>query len=468
MRILLISPSSLNTGEWTIPHLDGRGNMPPLGILVLREIIGQDHEVRMLVYDYAVNDIKQILKEAAKSDVTGFSVCSPLLYPATREIVRKLKQEEVDTKVVLGGVFPTYHAQYLCEDGIDIIVCGDGEIAFPHLLETLETERSLDHVQGLTFRKGDEIIDTGFAPLADLNEVPIPCYDRLPLTEARYDHISCETSRGCWNDCSFCAIYSRRRWRGCTPEKSLALMERAHKYMKYSQRPYISLADSNFSGSIKRIKRIADLVENETPLQVPMRLDSVNKNTIKYFQKIGLKAAIVGIESASKSMLASINKNLDIDTAEKRLQLLIDHGIIPRATFMLGLPGEDKNSAITTVKYIRHLVEWARENIRISVLPYRLDVATTPAEFENFKSMEAVRDFLVSTHSQKFRLWVLALAFLADICLYTLGPREQITMLHELIENSPETTIELAKSYDGNIPPLLLGFQRYLRLNGNK
>lgn len=120
MKILLVSPSPLNAGEWDIPYLDLRKNMPALGILFLKEVIKQNHDVTLIIYDHDVNKVQTIIKEVAKSDVTGFSLINFFQYPATREIIEKIKQKEIDTTVVLGGLFPIYHAHYICKDGGDI------------------------------------------------------------------------------------------------------------------------------------------------------------------------------------------------------------------------------------------------------------------------------------------------------------------------------------------------------------
>ena len=96
MRVLLVSPSPLNAGKWSIPDYDMREKCSlPIGIGILREVIRHAHQVHMLFYDHAINDIEQILREADKSDVIGFTVNHVYLYPATREIVKVLKKEEL-------------------------------------------------------------------------------------------------------------------------------------------------------------------------------------------------------------------------------------------------------------------------------------------------------------------------------------------------------------------------------------
>ncbi|MBU7045134.1 MAG: B12-binding domain-containing radical SAM protein [Theionarchaea archaeon] len=465
MRILLVSPSPLNTGEWSVPHFDMRKRcIPPLGISILGEVIKQNHEVEMLFYDHTTNNIKQILKEAARSDILGFNIAHFIQYPATREIIRNLKQEEINAKIVVGGPFPTYHSQYLCEDGVDIVMNGEGEIAFPHLLEALENGENLSRVQGISYRENSSIYTTGAAPFPDLDQIPLPCYDVLPLSEANYKNISCETSRGCPNHCSFCAIYPHETWRGHSPEKAIIAMEHAMKYLRYSKVPCIFCVDSNFAGSFDRVKEIADLIDDEIPLYTATRLDDVNRNTVKYLKRIGFKAVCTGVESGSKSTLTSVNKNISVGLIEKKLQLLIDHGIIPRTSFIFGLPGEDKDSVISTMKQIRHMVELFGENIHILVFPFRQDISETPVEFDRYKSFETVADALIPMHDQEFRLWALALEYLVNVYHDTLQPEEQIAMFDTLIRSPPKAVIELAETYDGEAPSWLLGLQRFFHM----
>lgn len=465
MRILLVSPSPLNSGEWAIPYKDLGENFPPLSILTLKKFIEQDHEARILVYDYKTNDVPQILKEASKSDVVGFSLCSYFQYAATREIIQRFKQEEIDSRVVLGGAFSIYHSKFLCDDGIDIVVNGEGEIAFSNLLEALETGKNLKEVQGLTYKQDHDVIDTGEAPFLDLNEVPLPVYDELPLATADYKHIPCETSRGCWNHCSFCGIYPHRKWRAYSPEKAVAAIKHAYRYFQYSRAPYIFLTDSNFVADINRVKKIACLMDEKIPTYCCTRLDHIDEDTVTYLQKIGFKAVFVGVESASQETLNSVNKNLSVDIVEKKCRLLIRHNILPRLSFIIGLPGESRDNVINTLKYMNHMVELFGEDMNLVVFPCRLDTAHTPAEFELYKFIKTIPKTLVSEHDQKFGMWVLSLVYLINTYHNTLSIEEQTAKVDELIRYSPEAAVELAKKYDGPMRSWLQGFRRYFQSN---
>jgi radical SAM superfamily enzyme YgiQ (UPF0313 family) len=463
MRIAMIAPSLLSEGEWNIPYLDLRGLYPSLGVPILREIIKEDHDVRTIFYDHIVNDDDQIVREASKSDITGFSLISFFQYPATRRIVQRLHQEEVDTRIVLGGLFSTYHARYICEDGVDAVINGEGEVVFPQFLRNVENGESLEALPGITFRKGKTIVDTGPAPLADLDTVPLPNYDDLPLREAGYKYIPCETSRGCYNNCSFCGIYPHGNWRAYSPERAIQSMTHAYKYIKYARLPHIFLADSNFFVDARRVREMAELMEDEIPSYCPTRVDHVDKETVKYLKKIGIKEVFVGVESASENTLLSIRKRLDPLALEKKFNLLIENGIIPRLSFIVGLPGEGAESVISTVKYMKRVIEQFKDNINVVIFPCRQDLATSSSEFKWYTSLETVSDALMPGHDKAFRKWMLALVYLINTYCNTLAPDEQVEKLHELSNSSPRETITLAIRYDGKQRPWLGGFFRYFQ-----
>jgi len=282
------------------------------------------------------------------------------------------------------------------------------------------------------------------------------------LGEAGYKYMSCETSRGCPNNCSFCTVYPRRTWRAYPPEKAVTAMNRAYKYIEYAKMPYVFLADSNFTVSAKRINQMAELTDDEIPVYCPAQLNHLNENVVADLEKIGVKAAFMGIEAVAENTLASINKKV-VGSVEKKCQLLLDHSIIPRLSFIFGLPGEGRASVISSLKYIKHMVELFRENMDVVVFPYRKDLSTTFSEFENLKSLETTVHFLMPDHDQKFRKWVIALVYLVNTYHNTQPPEEQVVLFDKIIKSSPQTVIKLAETYGGRQRPWLCGFQKYFQ-----
>src|SRR5690606_5891525 len=102
------------------------------------------------------------------------------------------------------------------DDGVDAVVCGEGDVTFRELLRALERGGGdLSEVDGLVWRA------PGGAVIRNAARHVVPSLDtvRLPRRDARvlrgYTFLGepvdvVETSRGCTYDCSFCSIIEMR------------------------------------------------------------------------------------------------------------------------------------------------------------------------------------------------------------------------------------------------------------------
>ena len=138
--------------------------------------------------------------------------------------------------VVGGSHFTVLHEQYLTEHPIDLIVRGEGELTFRELLLALadgDLQAARD-VDGVAYRDHGEVItNPPRALVADLDDLPMPAYDLLPMErygKAKYlfspGGATIHHSRGCVGSCRFCAWWrqmARRETRtddaGCRSER---------------------------------------------------------------------------------------------------------------------------------------------------------------------------------------------------------------------------------------------------------
>ncbi|MDD5015774.1 MAG: cobalamin-dependent protein, partial [Atribacterota bacterium] len=118
--------------------------------------------------------------------------------------------------IVLGGHGPTpVPGYYLKVTGADAAVIGEGELPFLNLVRALESKTSLYNIKGIAFRDGDRcIVNEREIPIKDLNSIPYPYYDPLPMEyyvnakvfkmQPTDRMIYMITSRGCNYRCNFC------------------------------------------------------------------------------------------------------------------------------------------------------------------------------------------------------------------------------------------------------------------------
>ena len=84
--------------------------------------------------------------------------------------IHEIKKSFPNIKVIYGGVYPSYADQGILREcnEINYIVRGEGEQTTVELIQALENKSSLETVDGITWRNGNQIIaNRSRAPLRD-------------------------------------------------------------------------------------------------------------------------------------------------------------------------------------------------------------------------------------------------------------------------------------------------------------
>jgi len=141
-----------------------------------------------------------------RPDVIGFTAYQSTIN-RIRFICRYIKSLHPDILTMLGGpqIFAMPSEAILDLPDVDILVRGDGEYIVPRIAAALDAKKSLDEVEGITFRRNGEVIDT--SPLAhrdnDLDEYPSPYLQGILNLQGKTTAILL-SSRGCKHVCRFC------------------------------------------------------------------------------------------------------------------------------------------------------------------------------------------------------------------------------------------------------------------------
>lgn len=165
---------------------------------------------------------EDIVKKVADFNVIGISSIFTTQTTMVLDLIRLVKQADPTKLVLSGGVNARNLRERFFNAGADIIVLSEGERTIVEVGEAVRGEKRLTEVPGIAFiEDGREIINKSEPPLENLDDLPMPAWDLLPLKKywdlsrphggqfpegARIQYASLQTSRGCPFQCLYCHI----------------------------------------------------------------------------------------------------------------------------------------------------------------------------------------------------------------------------------------------------------------------
>lgn len=329
-------------------------HLPPLGLLSIGgPLIDIGHEVRLLDADFGplgLRDIlAEILKYAPSLVLVGHSG-STSAQPVISRITRLIRQENRSIKIIIGGVFPTYHWREILENEpqIDFIVCGEGEEIIVNLVEAIEKNSPLENVKGIAIRSNGAAFKTPPAPIIkDLNAHRVGWE---LMGNYRYTYwgkrkaVVIQFSRGCPYSCSYCGQrLFWKKWRHRDPRMLADEIEMLHK--KYGVE-VVNFADENPAADQKAWILFLDALTAKNLKLIlvgSIRADSIVRDAkyLHLYKKAGFERFLLGIESYDQAVLQKINKKTSIAVDREAIRLLRMHDILSMATYVIGF-GEER------------------------------------------------------------------------------------------------------------------------------
>lgn len=353
-----------------------------------------------------VEDIVQRIHPSA--DVIGISVHSAMVAKFCLDLGIKLKKK-LSKPVIVGGPHITLNFSQFTNRGIDYAVVGEGERPLVQLVKTIMDGGSTDQVSGVT-TDDREPIQPG--EMAEMDELPIPAWDLVPLKNywrTRINHspfkgrfIPMISSRGCPFKCTFCTtpLTSRGKWRAFSAERVVQEIKTLYEIFKTED---FIIQDDNFSANPERAGKICTMIKQEglpVRLSLPsgVRLETLSAELMKVMGEGGLCYLSLSPESGSKRIRKLMRKPLNekklYDIIKQCVKLNIRTGIC----FIIGNPGETVKDILQTAKMIAKTILYGADDISVFIFS-PLPGAPLAKEFEKLFP----KDFLGLCWTPKWR-----------------------------------------------------------------
>lgn len=348
MRILLLNPPHLSIGS-RLP----KEHLPPLGLLCVGgPLLDAGHAVELFDADYYNSSTPQIVAEVLKRrpDVimTGHSG-STSAQPIINEVTKSIRQANPDIKIILGGVFPTYHWHEILRDNpqIDYIIRGEGEQTALNLISALENGLDPQTVKGLAFNIGGTPFQTAPADLIqNLDDFRIgwELMSGYHYTYwGKHKAVVIQFSRGCPFPCTYCGqSLFWRKWRHRDPQKLADEFEMLHR--EYGVVVF-NFGDENPTYDKEAWRAFLEaLIAKKMDIKLvgSIRADNIVRDAdiLHLYKQAGFERFLLGIESYDAEVLESIKKSSTKSKDMEAIQLLRQHDILSMTSYVVGF-GEE-------------------------------------------------------------------------------------------------------------------------------
>ncbi|MEK7449642.1 MAG: radical SAM protein, partial [Planctomycetota bacterium] len=193
--------------------------------------------------------------------------------------------------------------------------------------------------------------------VADLNTLGWPSHDKIPLhlyrdPMMRRSPMSMTMgSRGCINSCIFCSSpFFKYRLRDVDN-----LIAELHWAVSLGIKE-MRFFDMGFTNNLDWADRLTrKMIDQKIDLtwQCTARADRVDENILRQMKKAGCQTVHFGLESSDLSILKTIKKNIHPNKVAQAVRLCKKIGIRTTIFFMIGLPGETKETVQKTIEFAK-------------------------------------------------------------------------------------------------------------------
>jgi hopanoid biosynthesis associated radical SAM protein HpnJ len=250
---------------------------------------------------------------------------------------------------------------------------------FDFTIKEVAEGRDFGGIAGLSWRNADDIIvhNDDRAVLENMDSLPFvtPVYKRDLVIEnyfggyLKHPYISFYTGRGCKSRCTFCLwpqTIGGHNYR--TRSVGNVIEELVWAQKAFPQVKEFFFDDDTLTDNLPRVEALAREIGKLGIVWSCNAKANVPRATLKILKDNGLRLLLVGYESGNQKILHNIKKGMRIDVARRFAKDCRELGIVTHGTFILGLPGETRETIEETIRFA---VEVNPHTIQVSLAaPY--------------------------------------------------------------------------------------------------
>src|SRR5271155_5100486 len=233
---------------------------------------------------------------------------------------------------------------------------------FDFTIKEVADGRDWSAIKGLSYRNGEGVIvhNENREVLENMDALPwvTPVYKRDLKIEnyfggyLKHPYISFYTGRGCKSRCTFCLwpqTVGGHRYRVRSVENVVAEVKWAKE--AFPQNKEFFFDDDTLTDNLPRVEALAKELGKIGVTWSCNAKGNVPRKTLAVMKDNGLRLLLVGYESGNQQILINIKKGVRLDFARRFTKDCHELGIVIHGTFILGLPGETRETIEETIRF---------------------------------------------------------------------------------------------------------------------
>ncbi|HWD58882.1 MAG TPA: hopanoid biosynthesis associated radical SAM protein HpnJ [Stellaceae bacterium] len=302
---------------------------------------------------------EDVAPEVMSRDLVVMHTSTPSFASDIRTAER-LKALKPDLKIGLIGAKVAVDAEgsLKASEAIDFVARNE----FDFTIKDVADDRPWDKIDGLSWRNAQGVIvhNQERPILEDMDQLPwvTPVYKRDLVIEnyfggyLKHPYISFYTGRGCKSRCTFCLwpqTIGGHRYRTRSIAHVVGEVKWAMQAMPQVKEFFFD--DDTLTDNLPRVEALARELGKLGVTWSCNAKANVPRDTLKVLKDNGLRLFLVGYESGNQQILHNIKKGMRVDVARRFTKDCHELGIVIHGTFILGLPGETKETIEETIKF---------------------------------------------------------------------------------------------------------------------
>jgi hopanoid biosynthesis associated radical SAM protein HpnJ len=304
-----------------------------------------------------------VLPEVRKRDLVVMHTSTPSFKSDVRTAER-LKEENPRLKIGFIGAKVAVEPEksLISAPVVDFVARNE----FDFTIKEVAEDRPWSEIKGLSYRNDQGVIvhNEDREILQQMDALPwvTPVYKRDLVIEKyfggylKHPYISFYTGRGCKSRCTFCLwpqTVGGHRYRVRSVQDVVEEVKWAKTAMPQVKEFFFD--DDTLTDNLPRVEEIARALGKLGVTWSCNAKANVPRKTLEVLKDNGLRLLLVGYESGNQKILHNIKKGLLVDVARRFTKDCHELGITLHGTFILGLPGETKETIEETLNFAKEI-----------------------------------------------------------------------------------------------------------------